>query len=287
MNSTVYNTVNELIKRNKLPHAILIDSGSEAVRLDLAMHIASAFICESSMPCGACAACKKVKSGSHPDVTVYSPELTGKKNFPVDLVREIRTDAFILPNEAKHKVYILKDADKMLPPAQNAFLKILEEPPSHARFILLCKSRAAMLETVMSRVTPFNAGEEDYSASNDYSQKADDLANQLASALAGVTELEFMRISSAFEKDKELLAPTLTYLQLIFRDAAALSAGSTVTLSSHADTAKLLASKLSIRILIELTQKTEHFFECINRNANKNLLITRFCSVLRDTAYGC
>ncbi len=287
MNSAAYNTVNELIKRNKLPHAILIDSGSDANRNELALHIASAFVCENSNHCGLCSPCQKVKNSSHPDVITFDPELIGKKIFPVDTVREIRNDAYILPNESKYKVYLIKNADKMTVQAQNAFLKILEEPPSYARFILLCKSRSVMIETIMSRVTPFSLGAEDYSANDDYAQKADDLANKLAIALSAVTELEFMRLTAAFEKDKELFAPTLSYLQLIFRDAVALSTGSSITFTNHSDTARLLTSKLSIKTLIELTEKTEHFFECINKNANKNLLITRFCSVLRDTAYGC
>ncbi len=286
MNSNIYDTVNELIKRNKLSHAILIDGGNAAKRDDLALYIASSFICENALPCGNCISCQKVLSGLHPDVNVYDPEADKEKIFKIDVVRDIRKDAYILPNEAKRKVYILKCADKMNIAAQNALLKTLEEPPEYARFILVCESRAALLETIMSRVTPFNLGADDYAITDEIGQKADELANSLALALADVTEVEFMRLTAVFEKDKELLPSVLSALQLIFRDAVALSAGSNQMLSSHADTAKLLASKLTVKALMELVQNTEHFFECLNRNANKNLLITRFCSVLRNTAYG-
>ncbi len=287
MNSKIYYTVNELIKRNKLSHAILIDAGSAAMRDDAALYIATAFVCESPLPCGECAACQKVKSSVHPDVYTYDPEAENERVFKIDVIRNIRKDAFILPNEAKHKVYILKGADKMNTAAQNALLKTLEEPPEHVRFILVCESRASLLETIMSRVTPFNLGADNYELTSEYAQKADALANSLAVALADVTELEFMRLTAVFEKDKDILPPTLSSLQLIFRDAVALSTGSNQTLSSHTDTAKLLASKLTIKALMTLVQNTEHFSECLVRNANKNLLITRFCSVLRDTAYGC
>ncbi len=286
MNGNIYDTVNELIKRNKLSHAILIDGGNAVKRDDLALYIASSFICENALPCGNCISCQKVLSGLHPDVNVYDPEADKEKIFKIDVVRDIRKDAYILPNEAKRKVYILKCADKMNIAAQNALLKTLEEPPEYARFILVCESRAALLETIMSRVTPFNLGADDYAITDEIGQKADELANSLALALADVTEVEFMRLTAVFEKDKELLPSVLSALQLIFRDAVALSAGSSQMLSSHADTAKQLASKLTVKALMGLVQNTEHFFECLNRNANKNLLITRFCSVLRNTAYG-
>ncbi len=287
MNSEIYKSADTLIRNKKLSHAILIDSGSEAEREEFASYLAKAFVCENELPCNLCSNCKKISNGIHPDIQVIDPFDRGKKTFIVEWVREIRTDAFILPNEARCKVYILKHSNLMNQNAQNALLKILEEPPSHARFILICDSRAAMLETIMSRVTPFNLGADSSILNDDISQKAAELAEKLARALADVTELEFMRLSSAFEKNKELLAPTLSYLQLIFRDAVALSTGSKLTISNHTDTATLLTSKLPIKTLISLVENTEHFLDCINKNANKNLLTTRLCSVLRNTAYGC
>ncbi len=279
------NAVNELIKKSKLPHAVLIDSGSPAERNEAALYIASSFLCESHLPCGICKSCIKVKNGSHPDVIIADPELVNEKTFKVDIVRNIKKDVYILPNESKYKIYILKSADKMNVSAQNAILKTLEEPPSYARFILLCDSRSAMLETIMSRVTAFSLGAGSNSYLSENEQKADMLANELAMAMTEVTELKFMRLSSSFEKDKDLLPLVLSSIQLIFRDAVAISTGSNLTLSGHTDTARTLASKLSVKTLIELVGNTEDFSASINKNANKNLLITRFCSVLRNTAY--
>lgn len=286
MNNTIYNTVNELIKKSRLPHAILIDGGSPSGRDELALYIAGAFVCRNGTLCNSCPDCAKAQNGIHPDIIVHDPLSQGEKTFKINLVREIRTDAYILPNEAKHKVYILKNADKMNIQAQNALLKIIEEPPSFARFILICDSRASMLETILSRVTPFNLGADDYSLTAENEQKADELANNLSKALAGVTELEYMRLTAAFENDKDLLPLVLASMQLIMRDAVAVSISSSLILSSHKDTAEILASKLPIRTLLELIKITEHFFDCLNKNANKNLLITRLCSVMRNTAYG-
>lgn len=286
MNNTIFNTVNELIKKSRLPHAILIDGGSPSDRDEIALYLAGAFICRSSTSCGSCLACVKAQNGTHPDIIIHDPLSQGEKTFKINLVREIRSDAYILPNEATHKVYILKNTDKMNIQAQNALLKIIEEPPSYARFILICDSRASMLETILSRVTPFNLGSDNHSVTDELEQKADELANNLARALSGVTELEFMRLTAVFENDKDLLAPVLSSMQLILRDAVAISISGKLILSLHPDTAEILASKLPLRTLLELVKTTEHFFDCINKNANKNLLITRFCSVMRNTAYG-
>lgn len=285
MKENVFNSVKELIKKGKLPHAILIDGGSSSERDELALFIASSFLCDAVLPCGMCKDCIKINNASHPDVIITDPELMNEKTFKVNVVRDIRKDVYVLPNESKYKIYILKSADKMNASAQNALLKTLEEPPSYARFILLCESRSAMLETIMSRVTAFGLGSDSGTVASEQEKKADHLANELAMALSEVTELKFMQLSSAFEKDKDLFPLVLSSIQLIFRDAVAISTGSDLILSSHADTARILASKLSLKALIGLVGNTEEFFECINRNANKNLLITRFCSVLRNTAY--
>lgn len=286
MNPSIRPTVDEMIKNSRLPHAILIDGGNAEERDELAMYIASAFVCEEAVPCGICRNCQKIKSESHPDILIVDPEALNEKTFKIGAVRDVITDAYILPNEAEHKVYILKNADKMNVQAQNALLKLIEEPPAYARFILLCYSRASLLETIMSRVTPFNLGVSNHTLTDESMQKADELADKLAKSLAGITEVEFMRLTAVFEKEKDLLEHILLAMQLIFRDAVSVSTSNKQILSGHSDTAQLLASKFSLRTLIALIENTEHFADCVRKNANKNLLITRFCSVLRNTAYG-
>lgn len=286
MDNVIFNNIKELINKGKLPHAILIDSGSSSDRDELAEYIASYYVCDKSGPCNLCKNCQKAQNGSHPDIIVYDPESNNEKMFKVGAIRDIRSDVHIMPNEAKHKVYILKNVDTMNIQAQNAFLKTLEEPPSYARFILLCESRSPLLETILSRVTAFSLQKEINHTLSEYDIKADGIANEFATSLAQVTELNFMKLSSVFEKDKDLFEPAVSSLQLIFRDAVAISTGSRVTLSTHEETAKLLASKLPLKTLINLVENTDHFIYCLSINANKNLLITRFCSVLRNTAYG-
>lgn len=93
---------------------------------------------------------EKVFSGNHPDVIVYR-RTEGKTVFTVDRMREIVADSAILPNESPCKVYIIYDGEFMNTEAQNAALKILEEPPSYVVFILITSHVSSFLPTVRSR----------------------------------------------------------------------------------------------------------------------------------------
>jgi DNA polymerase-3 subunit delta' len=278
--------IEKLIENDRLPHAILLRGGSAEKRGILSSFLAQAFVCENEIkPCGKCSHCMKVESGSHPDVITVDPSLQNEKIFKINLVREMKDDSYIIPNEASKKVYILKSADKMNIQAQNALLKLIEEPPSYARFILECETSSAMLETIMSRVTLYDLGANTYDLSDELIKKADDTAARLAAAILKPTEYEFMKITAEFEKNKELFEPTLSALQLIFRDAVVIKAESDITLSNHNDISREAASKLTLNSLIKMTTEIDNLKESINRNANKNLLITRFSAVMRSSAY--
>lgn len=275
-----------LIKNGRLPHAIMLRGGSDALRGRLSLFLAQVFVCDrENKPCGKCTHCLKAESGNHPDVVIADPALQNEKTFKIAIVREIRDDAYIIPNEANSKVYILRSADKMNIQAQNALLKLIEEPPQYARFILECDSSSSMLETIMSRVTLFDLGTDTDSISDELRKKADETAARLAAAILMPTEYEFMKITAEFEKDKNLFEPTLPALQLILRDAVVIKAGSDITLSAHADISREAAAKLTLNALMKMSREIDNFRESISRNSNKNLLITRFSAVMRNSAY--
>lgn len=99
-------------------------------------------------PCGQCSGCRKVREGIHPDVIFVGEE---DKDVTVGMVRQLRSDAYILPNEAPRKVYLIDRAETMNASAQNAMLKLLEDGPAYAAFLLLAEAEGAMLPTVRSR----------------------------------------------------------------------------------------------------------------------------------------
>ena len=115
---------------------------------------AASLLCESpwdGAPCKSCTACKLLASGSHPDlIRLKMPE--DKKSIGVEVVREqIIQEAYVRPFHAERKVFLIENGEAMTDGAQNALLKILEEPPTYAVFIILSTSSDQMLETVRSR----------------------------------------------------------------------------------------------------------------------------------------
>lgn len=93
---------------------------------------------------------EKVLKGISPDVSIIG--LKGdRKTIGIETVRDIIADAHIKPNESNIKIYIIEDTHTMTTQAQNAFLKLLEEPPANVYFILLCENTSALLTTVKSR----------------------------------------------------------------------------------------------------------------------------------------
>ena len=142
---------------NALSHAYIITAPPEEGFL-AAMKLAKALVCSApagGSPCGVCENCRKAEKGIHPDIlTVTRPaddKGKPKREITVDQIREIVADAVILPNEADRKVYLIRDAGTMNTAAQNALLKILEEPPYFVAFILVADNAGTLLETVRSR----------------------------------------------------------------------------------------------------------------------------------------
>lgn len=273
------------VSNRRIPHALIIAAGDYQSRLELANYISAACLCasDSNAPCFECKSCKKIFSEIHPDVQLFERE-KDKKEFSVKIVRDnIKSEAFIKPNEADGRVFVIKDAETMNTSAQNAFLKILEEPPKGVRFILCCDNAASMLETIRSRATVYSLLSENKSDEKD--EHIWSLAVELAELLVSSNEYAFMSKSMVFSKDKEMLNSVLGKMQILFRDALAVKNGADI-ISGEKDCAFKLASSLSVNNILNLIGKTNELSELINKNANLNLLLTRFSSVLRQSTRG-
>jgi len=93
-----------------------------------------------------------VMAASHRDcITLEDPE---HKNVAVKIVRDVRADMYVMPNEGDRKIYIFPQ--ELGIEGQNALLKILEEPPQYGVFILLSDNPEKLLPTVRSRCTELN-----------------------------------------------------------------------------------------------------------------------------------
>ncbi len=136
------------LSRGHMSHFYLISGPAGSGKKTLARLLAAALLCRGSeAPCLQCGVCRKVMADTHPDfITVRDPE---HKNIPVKMIRQVREEMFILPNEADRKIYMI--AQDMGIEGQNALLKILEEPPSYGVFLLLTDNPEKLLPTVRSR----------------------------------------------------------------------------------------------------------------------------------------
>lgn len=161
----VYARIRAAAARNALPHALLFTGPGD--RLAAARFAAAALECEggetraapdktarseageTKKPCGACAACHKVREDIHPDVVTVRDDK--HKLIGVDVVRDVRKDAYIRPNEGRRKVYIFPDGALLTEQDQNTLLKLVEEGPPYAAFFFCVENPALMLQTLRSR----------------------------------------------------------------------------------------------------------------------------------------
>lgn len=152
-NERLKDNLTSSLRRGHASHFYLISGPAGSGKHTLAQLLAAAILCgKADAPCGHCSVCRKVKDGSHPDfITVTDPE---HKNISVRIVREIRDDMFIRPNEAEHKIYLF--AQDLGTEGQNALLKVLEEPPKYGIFMILTDNPEKILPTVRSRCTELN-----------------------------------------------------------------------------------------------------------------------------------
>ena len=105
--------------------------------------------------CGDCDRCGRILRRKHPDVRYFAPE--GSAGYLVDQVRDLVADTALAPIQGTRKIYILDRVDQLGVSAANSFLKTLEEPEDDVVFILLARTRDAVLPTILSRcqVVPF------------------------------------------------------------------------------------------------------------------------------------
>jgi DNA polymerase III delta' subunit len=149
----VVSLLKRAIERSRVPHAYLFSGPVGAPLLDTATALAAALNCAVARGegCGECDSCSKIIGGIHPDVVTLVRE--GAANIvPIESVRnQVIARIGLPPHEADVRVFIVEEATAMAPPAANALLKTLEEPPPRTLFILLTTAPEQLLPTIRSR----------------------------------------------------------------------------------------------------------------------------------------
>lgn len=151
----VVKTLVNQIESGRLGHAYLFTGTRGTGKTTVAKIFAKAINCEhpvNGSPCGKCEACKALSDPSNIDVL----EIDAASNNGVNEIRELRENVQFPPATVKYKVYIVDEVHMLSGAAFNALLKTLEEPPSHAVFILATTEAHKIPATILSRCMRFD-----------------------------------------------------------------------------------------------------------------------------------
>ncbi|MGI6264803.1 MAG: hypothetical protein ACOYJY_04970 [Acutalibacteraceae bacterium] len=316
-NAAAVALVGHYVDSGRMPHALLIEGPKGSGRRTLARLIARAAVCTGAgeKPCGECPNCRKALAGVHPDISWTEGE--GKSHtVSVKTVRALREDVFIRPNEAPRRVIGLIEAQDMNEAGQNALLKVLEEPPAHALFLLTCENRSQLLETVRSRAVSVSLGgvseeealplvlaarpgigEEEARRAlrlfggvigqaigglrdGDLTAVTDKTA-AFARAITGTQELELARLTATMDKD--LWDGVLRGIQLAARDVAADKCGGAAAQSPSPEATAALGG-LTGRQAMALIDTVTELMRCRRRYMNPTLFSVVAASRLRQAA---
>ncbi len=135
-------------------HAYIFCGISGIGKFLFAKDFAKSIMCLNSsdgLPCGTCEHCVKIDAS--PDLFIIEPE---EGLIKIEKIRALISEAQLKPTLSNKKVFIIKDADLMNTMAQNALLKVLEEPPQYVTIILTVQNLNRILNTITSRCTIIN-----------------------------------------------------------------------------------------------------------------------------------
>lgn len=286
------------IRNGTLPQSIIVEGEEGLGKHVAASLLAAAAECEEpNGPCMTCKQCRLALALQHPDVRLWSPT---KSVFSVDLAREIRNAAYVKPMTARTNIQILEHCERMNAEAQNALLKILEEPPSDAMFILLTENAGVFLPTVLSRctllrLTPVeddemirylqtkgigeeecrsisaladgNIGKASELCGSAEMQELQNASDDLFRGFASGKELDLLKLVCRHEKSNDLIR--ILYL---FRD----------TLRTELRKAIGHESRRAAKQYTAAIEAVNRATEAIAANANKTLTLALLCSDLKE-----
>lgn len=274
----IINTLDSLFSEGRCPHAVLIDGGSAEERETLARLTAKRIVCAQSEngPCNECENCRKADENIHPDIiTVTKPD--DKKAFVKSDVKNMVASAYLTPNDALKKVYIISEVHQMNEESQNLLLKILEEPPHYTAFVLTSQNANGVIGTVLSRVVRLRLGKNN---NVQFSENAIEVVKKLASAVCSPYEYDKIQATAPLDGNKKLTAEVLELMVIVLRDAVSLKNGGAVLVDELDKQSRELAESNSLRKILDMYDVVCGLYRSLDNNPNYTLLSAVLCARL-------
>jgi DNA polymerase-3 subunit gamma/tau len=153
----IIKTLTNALVMARVAHAYLFTGPRGVGKTTIARILAKAVNCENRRedafePCNKCSACVEISEGRSLDLV----EIDAASNRGIDEIRELRDGIRFSPSRLRYKVFIIDEVHQLTKEAFNALLKTLEEPPTHAIFVLATTESHKVPETISSRCQIFN-----------------------------------------------------------------------------------------------------------------------------------
>ncbi len=314
---SAFESVASPFRAGRLSHALVISGEKGIGKSFFADEICKLLVCEGgNAPCRECNACRKIEKGIHPDVFKIFP--SGKsQTIGVKDIEPISKNAYIKPNDADYKIFIIYSAEKMNRFAQNALLKIIEEPPEYVFFIFTCENTAALLPTVRSRVTEIRISPADSAevkaellrrfpdiekgklekaaeisrgniglaielCENKETEALYEDVERIADALCDKDRARLCLELGKYSKKKEEALFLVSLLKLVFRDTCAKLSGENSRMSGCENAVSHLSRFCAAKGMLAAMQACDDFSSAVLGNANLALSLTAFEIKLTD-----
>lgn len=318
-NTYLLGTLDNMRKNNRLAQSVIFYGEAGSGKKLFADYYASLLLCEApdgNAPCGKCPACRMVGFHSHPDVT-YVPTEGKLDGYTVKIARAVSSDVCIKPNNnTARKIYIFRDCKNMNVQAQNALLKLIEEPPEYACFIFTAESKSVFLPTIISRCVCFGVSpctedearhsllesgfkpEEAAAAVNCFHgnigrctgyivdeglRKQVDLTKRIANSIIRKDEYELNAAFFSVGSGRNEIYSILSMIDMLIRDAAVLSRDSgALTISCYKEAAVQLSSMITAYQAVSIHNAIEKGCRAIDANVNSSLVLAGVCAEIME-----